>query len=180
MAQEPGETRHPQKTYEAKYIYDQQTASVRSGLLRGQLSSGLREIRGTIVKRLMEPIVNNALAGLFKVDFDDLNLEHFDRFFAKPGLEVEIGYIERLFFTICVAFNLSGVVIAIIAWVTLKMFYIWYPAFETLKKLKVSEREKKEEIRLFSEFAMSSVLGCMVSIIFAIIAGLFCRYGLNV
>ena len=115
-----------------------------------------------------------------KTSADDSVQKDFESFFVKPGLEVEIGYIERLFFTICVAFNLSGVVIAIIAWVTLKMFYIWYPAFETLKELKVSEREKKEEIRLFSEFAMSSVLGGMVSIIFAIIAGLFCRYGLNV
>ena len=115
-----------------------------------------------------------------KASVDDSEQKDFESFFAKPGLEVEIGYIERLFFTICVAFNLSGVVIAIIGWVTLKMFYIWYPAFETLKNLKVSEREKKKKIRLYSEFAMSSVLGSIVSITFALFAGLFCRYGLNV
>jgi len=115
-----------------------------------------------------------------KASVDDSVQKDFESFFAKPGLEVEIGYIERLFFTICVAFNLSGVVIGIIGWVTLKMFYIWYPAFETLNKLNDSEQVRKDKIRLYSEFAMSSVLGSIVSIIFALIAGLFCRYGLNV
>jgi len=107
----------------------------------------------------------------------DSELKVFKNFFEKPGLKVEIGYIERLFFTICVAFDLSGVVIAIIGWVTLKMFYIWAPAFETLKEQKAGQ-EKEKTIRLFSEFAMSSVLASIVSITFALIAGLFCQYGL--
>ncbi len=113
-----------------------------------------------------------------KASVDDSDLEYFGTFFGKPGLEEKIGYVERFFFTICVAFNLSGLVIGIIMWVALKMLYIWAPGFNALEKFKDSEREKKT--RLFSEFAMSSVLGSMVSIIFALIAGLFCRYGLNV
>lgn len=113
-----------------------------------------------------------------KASVNDSDLEYFNNLFGEHGLEEKIGYIERFFFTICVAFNLSGLVIAMITWVGLKMLYIWAPGFKALEKLEGSEIEGKT--RLFREFAMSSILGGVVSIIFALIAGLFIRYGFGV
>ena len=77
-----------------------------------------------------------------KASVDDSDREYFDTFFDKPGLEKKIGYVERFFFTICVAFNLNGLVIAMIMWVALKMLYIWAPAFKALEGFKGSERER--------------------------------------
>jgi len=106
---------------------------------------------------------------------DDSKLNKLESSTEKPGLEKEIGFVERFFFTFCVAIELNGIIIAMIGWITLKMVYIWGPKLEVLKNHDDSDKGKIE--RLYSEFAMSSILGGMVSMLVALIAGLFCRYG---
>lgn len=133
---------------------------------------------GAIAAEITVELIRNRYKKRATVDPSELKL--FESSFGKAGLEKEIGFVERLFFTICVAFNFSGLVIAMIGWVTLKMVYIWGPKFKTLAKPDDSDNTKIERERLYSEFAMSSILGGMVSMIIALIAGLFCRYGLNV
>ena len=74
-----------------------------------------------------------------------------------------IGFTERTFFTILVAFNMSATAVAMIAWVTLKMLCNW----------NILLRERGN-ITLRS-LAWSALLGNMVSMLFALIGGLICR-----
>jgi len=67
------------------------------------------------------------------------------------------GVIERLFFTVVVAFNVPGAVVAMIAWLGVKMATDWNrpPATPPAG-------------------AMSALLGGLVSMLFAVAGGLIC------
>jgi hypothetical protein len=74
---------------------------------------------------------------------------------VPPGLT---GVIERLFFTVVVAFNVPGAVVAMIAWLAVKMATDWNrPGTPTT-----------------AAGAMSALLGGMVSMLFAVAGGLIC------
>ena len=77
-----------------------------------------------------------------------------------------IGSIERLFFMLAVAYNASGAILGMIGWITLKTAanQNWIKA--------------KEEAD-FGTKAMCSLLSSMVSMIFALIGGLFCLTGMG-
>ncbi len=68
------------------------------------------------------------------------------------------GLSERLFFTIVIAFNVSGAAIAMMAWVALKLVPNWqlYVAHGTANK----------------PMAWSSLLGSLCSMFFALVGGL--------
>jgi hypothetical protein len=83
---------------------------------------------------------------------------------AKPaGRDVPnwlIGLSERLFFTVLVAFNVSGVAIAMIAWLTVKVIPNW--------ELYVRHGPSNKPL------VWSSLLASLCSLFFALIGGLIC------
>jgi hypothetical protein len=64
------------------------------------------------------------------------------------------GLIERLFFTLLIAFEISGTGIAMVAWITVKMLQKWH-----------GEHKNYSFLRLLSG---------MVSMLFALVGGLIC------
>ena len=95
------------------------------------------------------------------VNFDDPDKDRKDRI---PGWFV--GSLERLFFTILVAFNISGTAVAMMLWITLKMT-------RNLDLLKT--RDNKEDDLGRRMFVFSGLLGSMISMLFAVIGGLIIR-----
>ena len=71
-----------------------------------------------------------------------------------------MGGLERLFFTIAVAFNVPGAVTAMMAWLGLKMVTDW-------NRPGGVSRDPAE--------AMSGLLGGLVSMFFAMVGGLICK-----
>jgi hypothetical protein len=77
-----------------------------------------------------------------------------------------VGTVERVFFTILVAFNISGTATAMIGWVTIKMLTDWH---------RILKPDAGVGLR---SLAFSALLGNMISLFFALIGGLICRFGL--
>lgn len=75
------------------------------------------------------------------------------------------GHYRTLFFTILVAFDVSGTATAMIGWVTVKMLTDWHRILKPDAELGVRSS------------AFASLLGNMISLIFALIGGLICRLG---
>jgi len=71
------------------------------------------------------------------------------------------GIIERIFFTIIVAFNVSGGAVAMIAWIGAKMAINW--------------NRLSGENPVARAFAMTAFQAGIVSLFFALIGGLFCK-----
>ena len=69
------------------------------------------------------------------------------------------GLVERLFFSVVVAFNISGTAVAMIAWVAAKMAASW---------------NRQGTTPDFASGAFSALLGAMVSMLFALLGGLIC------
>jgi hypothetical protein len=72
----------------------------------------------------------------------------------------ETGTVERLFFTVAVAFGISGAVVAMIAWTAAKMATDW--------NRPLGERQDPAG-------AFTALLGGLVSMFFALVGGLICR-----
>jgi len=95
--------------------------------------------------------------------------EDFDNFFGKPYFCPSItGYIERLFFTILVGFDVSGTATAMMVWAGSKMAADWLIVI------------RKEEVQWKRQVAFTGLLGTMISLLFALIGGLIFRQGNNV
>lgn len=77
-------------------------------------------------------------------------------------IPLTIGVVENLFFTIGVAFNLSGVVIGMVAWMGAKMAAHW--GKETLE----------QQVTNIVAVRYLVLVGTMVSLLFAMIGGLIC------
>lgn len=90
--------------------------------------------------------------------------ERYDEFVVAADIPSWlVGLIERTFFTILVAFNVSATAVAMIAWVTVKMLYSWDIVWR-----------ERENITVRS-LVLSALLGNLVSMLFALIGGLICR-----
>ena len=76
-----------------------------------------------------------------------------------------VGLVERIFFTVLVAFNVSATALAILAWVTLKMAVSWHIVWR-----------ERESITVRS-LLFSALLANLFSMLFALIGGLICRGG---
>ncbi len=72
------------------------------------------------------------------------------------------GVIERLFFTVVVAYNLTGAAIGMIGWLTLKMVTHW-------------NRPTPESDRTRIVNAFAALLAGIISMLFAIVGGLMIR-----
>lgn len=81
-----------------------------------------------------------------------------------PGRDVPswlTGLVERLFFTLIIAFDVSGAAIAMIGWIALKLVPNW--------ELYVKHGAANKPL------VWSSLLGSLCSMFFALIGGLICR-----
>jgi len=88
-------------------------------------------------------------------------------YFENLGLpDWLVGTVERLFFTILVAFDISGTATAMIGWVTIKMLTDWH---------RILKPDAGVGLR---SLAFSALLGNMISLFFALIGGLICRLGI--
>lgn len=77
------------------------------------------------------------------------------------------GTIERLFFTILVAFDVSGTATAMVVWISVKMATDWL----------VVLKDGKEAWQ--RQLAFSALLGSMISLFFALIGGLIFGKGVT-
>ena len=75
-----------------------------------------------------------------------------------------IGHIERVFFTLVIALEVSGGATAMIAWLVAKMAVNW----GELSKV-------KEENKEWAHFMPTSLYGGLASMLFALAGGLICR-----
>jgi hypothetical protein len=76
--------------------------------------------------------------------------------FVPPWLT---GLVERLFFTVLIAFNISGTAVAMIGWIAAKMAANW---------------NRPGTPVAFAGAALSALLGGMMSMLFALLGGLIC------
>lgn len=76
-----------------------------------------------------------------------------------------VGTIERFFFMVAVAFSVTGAILGMMGWITLK----------TATNQNWIEAKKDEK---FGTRAMCSLLSSMVSMLFALFGGLFCLKGM--
>jgi hypothetical protein len=84
----------------------------------------------------------------------------------RSGVPPELtGTIERLFFTIIVAFDVSGAATAMIGWETLKLLTNW--------NRQGTQSEKDQE--QWRAWAFSALIGGLASMLFALIGGLVWR-----
>lgn len=74
------------------------------------------------------------------------------------------GILERLFFTILIAFNVSGAGTAMMAWVTIKMVSDW-----NILVVKGDFKAVKQR-----RYAFTGLLGSVLSMLFALLGGLIC------
>lgn len=72
------------------------------------------------------------------------------------------GMVERAFFTVVVALDISGAAVAMVAWLTLKMVTNWNRSG--------GYRDVKQ-VRL----AFSALMAGLVSMLFAVVGGVICR-----
>lgn len=86
---------------------------------------------------------------------------------ATPGVKVVpawlTGVVERLFFTLLVAFNISATAVSMIGWITVKMVTNW-----NARKLNPAAEDQQEAIN----WAFSALLTGLVSMLFALLGGL--------
>lgn len=80
----------------------------------------------------------------------------------RISIPIALGAAENLFFTLAVAFNLSGLVIGMVAWMAAKMAAHWGKAIQ-------EHRIKKIETVRFMV-----LMGTMLSLLFSMIGGLIC------
>jgi len=97
---------------------------------------------------------------------DEICEDDYKKFFGHRYFSPWItGTIERLFFTILVAFNVSGTATAMIVWISVKMAVDWLIVIK-------DEREQWKR-----QMASSALLGSMISLFFALMGGLIFSKG---
>lgn len=108
--------------------------------------------------------------------------ENFD--YGLPNLpRWVIGPLERLFFTLLVAFNVSGVATGMMIWLLVKMVSNWNllipPLVGENRNLKTDEEKKREKEQdmhraMLRRYTWSGFLGTLMSLLFALLGGLIC------
>lgn len=80
----------------------------------------------------------------------------------RMAIPIIIGVVENLFFTLGVAFHLSGVMIAMVAWMVAKIAAHW------------GEEQQGKNITNIATIRFLVMSGTMASMIFSIFGGLIC------
>ncbi len=107
-------------------------------------------------------------------------LRHYMKLEAKPGQGPEtqlvplwlFGVGERFFFTLAVAFNISGTSVAMIAWLGLKLAANWNrPGREATQE----ELGPQESVLQVVRWSLSATIAGLLSMTFALLGGLICN-----
>lgn len=85
------------------------------------------------------------------------------RKFLSPALT---GCLERLFFTLAVAFGMPGAIVAMIGWLAVKMANGWQ---------RRGPEENDEDFEKTLAFGFGALLAGLVSMMFALVGGVICR-----
>lgn len=80
-----------------------------------------------------------------------------------------VGFLERLFFTFIVAFEISGASVAMVGWITVKLANFWSPW------ARANNADRGDESTDFVPFLPSALIGNLISMFFALVGGLICR-----
>jgi len=103
--------------------------------------------------------------------------------FGLPNLPCYLtGTLERVFFTILIAFDVSGVSTGMMTWLLIKVVSNWnliYPQNRGSIKGHDSDEDQSDKDQRYKaqlrRFAYSGLLGTLMSMLFALIGGLICR-----
>jgi hypothetical protein len=85
-----------------------------------------------------------------------------------PFLNPLMGVVERLFFTIIVACEISGTAVAMVSWILVKMVTNWH---------KITDESDNKVIK--RGLSLVSLIGGMISMLFALLGGLIIRGGIK-
>ena len=77
-------------------------------------------------------------------------------------IPLSLGVLENLFFTIGVAFDLSGVMVGMVAWMGAKMAAHW------------GRESKEHQVKNIETIRFLVLTGTMLSLLFSMIGGLIC------
>jgi hypothetical protein len=77
-------------------------------------------------------------------------------------IPISLGVVENLFFTIGVAFNLSGVMVGMVAWMGAKMAAHW------------GRESTEHQVKNIETVRFLVLGGTMISLLFAMLGGLIC------
>lgn len=80
----------------------------------------------------------------------------------KISIPISLGIAENLFFTLGVAFELSGVMVAMVTWMAAKMAAHW------------GRESVERRITHIGTIRFTVLMGTMVSLLFSMIGGLIC------
>lgn len=80
----------------------------------------------------------------------------------RISIPISLGVAENLFFTMGVAFDLSGVMVAMVAWVGAKMAAHW------------GRDSQETRIKNIETVRFMVLMGTMISLMFSMIGGLIC------
>lgn len=108
----------------------------------------------------LTPVFHRALRKNFLKAIDETDHIH-----PWGLLQAVVGLMERIFFTVFVVIDINSVLIGMIAWIALKMATNWGRLIDTSHKSK--------------GLALCALMGSIFSLLFALIGGLYIRYGLG-
>jgi hypothetical protein len=80
----------------------------------------------------------------------------------RISIPISIGFVESLFFTIGVAFHLSGVMVAMVAWMGAKMAACW------------GDETQRGKVSNICTIRFLLLTGTLSSMLFSVIGGLVC------
>lgn len=81
-----------------------------------------------------------------------------------------VGGVERTFFTLAVAYDLSGAAVGMVAWITVKMVSNWN---------RPDRKAPSDDPEIAVQLSMAALLASLVSMIFATAGGLLWRVALK-
>ncbi len=124
-------------------------------------------IIGALLMHLLDSFLDRHILKKIKNAYYDLPKEDDPRESKLNPIDVHpliVGTIERLFFTLVVAYEVTGAAVAMVGWVTVKATIIW-----------VGKVDKQHG----QAFALRSVLCGLASMLFALIGGVIIQQGLK-
>ncbi len=80
----------------------------------------------------------------------------------RISIPIALGVAENLFFTMGVAFDLSGVMVAMVTWMAAKMAAHW------------GKNSQENRIKNIGTVRFMVLMGTMISLLFSMIGGLIC------
>ena len=99
--------------------------------------------------------------GVFTTIFHKYILTKKGQRYEYEHFDMILGTVERIFFTLAVTFSVGGAIVGMMAWISMKM---------------ITNRHWQRKPVKSRDRSLCSLLSSMVSMSFALIGGLFCRW----